>query len=56
MQDQLPARAMIVPDIWASDKTPLTNILHTQYMWLPNLTIGDIEKSAALLTTLLHCH
>ena len=43
-QDQLPAGAMIVPVICASDKTNLTNISGDYHAWPLNLTIGNIGK------------
>jgi len=43
-EDQLPAGAMIVPVICASDKTQLTNFSGVQHAWPLYLTIGNIRK------------
>jgi hypothetical protein len=43
-QNQLPARATIVPVIWASDKTHLTYFSGDQQDWPLYLTIGNIRK------------
>jgi len=43
-QDQLPAGAMIVPVICASDGTPLTNVSGDQHAWPLYLKIGNIRK------------
>jgi len=44
MQDQLPAGAMIVTVICASNKTHLPNFLGEQHAWPLYLTIGNIRK------------
>jgi len=44
-QDQLPARAMIVPVICASDKTHWTNYSRHQHAWPLYLTIGNIRNN-----------
>jgi len=41
-QDQLPAGATIVPVIFASDKTHLTNFSGDQHAWPLYRTIGNI--------------
>jgi hypothetical protein len=43
-QDQLPAGAMIVPVICASNKTHLTNFSGDQHAWLLNVAMGTIRK------------
>jgi hypothetical protein len=43
-QDQLPARATILPVICALDKTHLTNSSGDQHAWPLYLTIGNIPK------------
>jgi len=43
-QDQLPARATIVPVICASDKTHLTNFSGDRHAWPLYPTIGNIRK------------
>jgi hypothetical protein len=43
-KNQLPAGAMIVSVICASDKTNLTNFSGDQHAWLLYLTIGNIRK------------
>jgi len=42
-QDQLPARARVVPFIWASDKAHLTIYSADQNFWLLYVTIGNIR-------------
>jgi hypothetical protein len=62
-QDQLPARATIVPVICASDKTHLINFLGDQHAWPLYLTIGNIRnvirrtvtKHAWILVVLIPC-
>jgi len=62
-QDQLPAGAIIVPVICASDKTHLTNFSGDQHAWLLYLTIGNIrtdirrtpKKRAWILIGLIPC-
>jgi hypothetical protein len=62
-QDQLPARATIVPVIWASNKTHLTNFTGDQHGWPLYRTIDSIGKHihrtpkqrAWLLIRLIQC-
>jgi len=44
-QDQLPAGATIVPVIYSSDKTHLTNVSGDQHAWPLYLTIGNIRNN-----------
>jgi len=44
-QDQLPARATIVPVIYASNKTHLTNFSGNQLAWPLYLIIGNIRNA-----------
>jgi len=46
--DQLPAGVTIVPVIWASDKTHLTDFLGSQNTWLLYITIGNIQNDIRL--------
>jgi len=62
-EDQLPARATIVPVICASNKTHLTNLSGDQHGWPLYLTIGNIhkdicstpEKHSCILVGLISC-
>jgi len=62
-QDHLPAGATIVPVIWASDRTHLTNFSGDLHAWPLCLTIGNIRndmrrkptKRASILVGLIPC-
>jgi hypothetical protein len=50
-EDQLPARATIVPVICASEKTYVTNVSGDQHAWPLYLTLGNIRKDICCTPT-----